>query len=95
MRQSARCNGLGEQEREVLRPAFDHLRSRPVHPGRKSFGGVAKADDSWSALDVVRQSDVFEHLFADGTMAANGEVSVAFHQDELAVGRGQAACPDR
>ncbi len=71
MRQSGQRNGVGEEQREVLGPAFDHLGGGAVHPGRESFGSVAEADGAFASLDVVGEGDVFEDVFADGTMASN------------------------
>src|ERR1700722_13702811 len=65
-------NGLGEEEREIFGPAFDHLRRGPIHAGGDGFGGVAEANGARWSFDVLGEGDVFEDTVADGTMSADG-----------------------
>src|SRR5271170_3923361 len=79
---------LWEKKDQIFCPAFNHLRSVPIHPGGEGLGCVAEPDDSGTAFDVVSKRDVLENVLADCTVASDRKVGVTFYQDELAVGGG-------
>ncbi len=64
---------------------------RSVHAGGEGVGGVAEADNAGSPLDVAGEGDVLEDGSSKGAVAADREVGVAFDEDELSVGGGDAA----
>jgi hypothetical protein len=81
---------VGEEEGEILAPAFDHVGEANVHAGTEGVGGETEADVVFGALDVPGEIDVFEDGAADGSVAADGEVGRAVDEEELAVGSGDA-----
>lgn len=83
-------DGMGEEEGEVLGPAFEHGGSGAVHAGGEGVGGVAEADGIASALDVVSEGNILEDAGAEGLVAAGVEVGLGLYEEELTVGGGGA-----
>ena len=78
----------GEQQRQILRPAFFHLRPGAVHAGADGVAAVAEENLAPGGLHQARHGNVFEQVAGDLCVAADLVVSFARDQQILPVGGG-------
>src|SRR5271166_2141840 len=67
----------GEQQGEVLGPAFAELGEGAIHAGANSVAAEAEEYFSARAFHCAGQGDVFEQVAGDGSVSADGIIGCA------------------